>query len=257
MDIVEKMNSVGIRASQRNSSFGSGTEATYIFGMEIDRRNTPEERILVWPGSDNEVTITDAHRGHRQVVMQVREPERAFRETMIFDQPSDLATRLRSPGVKLISIDAPHVATIERKTPADRRAFLVGIDERAHFIAQLPEMSAMVEAAHAVLRPAGISDRAVRQGEWFLDPVDDATQTRLEAGLASRVLICEHEKPLPDNKTGSPHVVDAMVKLKDVTYVRGMLRQAPRHAPLGLGTRFHTIHRNREIPQPRGFGWVD
>jgi len=57
--------------------------------------------------------------------------------------------------------------------PETTTAFLVGIDESSHFISQLPELATSVEEAHEILKPEGLGDNYLRQGEWFFVPVTD------------------------------------------------------------------------------------
>lgn len=261
MKLIQKMNDLGLNATQRTHSFASGTQGAYIFGMGITNRGTREEGFEIWPGQDNEVALMDTDAKLRQLVLHIHEPERAFREDVVFDTAADLKSRLMAPGVKLISIESPHLAKIERKTSSDRRAILLGLDEKYRFIAQLPKLAPTVAQAHASLRPPDITPRAVRQGEFFLDPVSDGTQQEVERLLRTAAVTIERERPLPGRAGGTPHVVDELVTLRTSkrteVYARGTVRQAPRHAPLKLGKRFHTIHPNLEVGQPRGFGWVD
>ena len=57
--------------------------------------------------------------------------------------------------------------------PETTTAFLVGIDESSYFISQLPELVTSVEEAHEILKPEGLGDNYLRQGEWFFVPVTD------------------------------------------------------------------------------------
>jgi len=57
------------------------------------------------------------------------------------------------------------------KSRVSTTCFLIGVDEKKHFISVLKKIVSSVEEAHEELRPDGISDKAVRHGEWFFDPV--------------------------------------------------------------------------------------
>lgn len=58
--------------------------------------------------------------------------------------------------------------------PETTTAFLVGIDESSYFISQLPKLVTSVDEAHEVLKPAGLGNNYLRQGEWFFVPVTDS-----------------------------------------------------------------------------------
>jgi hypothetical protein len=62
---------------------------------------------------------------------------------------------------------------VRQHAPETTTAFLVGIDESSHFISQLPELATSVEEAHEILKPEGLGDNYLRQGEWFFVPVTD------------------------------------------------------------------------------------
>ncbi len=100
-----------------------------------------------------------------------------------FKDLSNLNT-IRVPGtkIKIIKLNIENktdflkgTATLKLHIPARKTILLAGIDESAHFICMLPETAKVstVEQAHKFLRPKGLSNKAVRQGEFFFDPLSD------------------------------------------------------------------------------------
>jgi hypothetical protein len=72
------------------------------------------------------------------------------------------------------------------KCPKTTTAFLLGVDEVKHFISILKEPAVnSVREAIASLRPEGLSGRAVRQGEWFFDPVSAELATELNKAVST------------------------------------------------------------------------
>lgn len=78
--------------------------------------------------------------------------------------------RFRQGGYYRVGDSAYQVC---QHAPETTTAFLVGIDESSHFISQLPKLVTSVEEAHEVLKPKGLGENYLRQGEWFFVPVTD------------------------------------------------------------------------------------
>lgn len=260
MQLLEALDELNIPGSLTDRPFASGTNADFVFGMTIDDRETDHERYTIFPGAKSQIQVTDTNRHHNQLVVHVTEPELTFQQDMLFEDAHDLGRRLSEPGVKLLSIDGPHLAHIQRRATRDERAFLLGRDERHRFIAQLPKLVTSVPEAHATLRPSGISTQAKRQGEWFFDPVTHERQHEIEALYHTAACFVRRDAAI-NNAILSPHVASEIVRIRtgvtEVEVVRGTIIQEPRHRPLHLGDQFHTVHRNLEVQLPRAFGWVD
>ena len=72
--------------------------------------------------------------------------------------------------------------------PKSDMHFLVGYDEVKCFIARLPKAADTVTSAHKILRPQGLSRNAVRQGEWFFDPLTAKGSEQIDAFIKSNNL---------------------------------------------------------------------
>lgn len=130
--------------------------------------------------------------------------------------------------------------------PETDTAFLVGMDETAHFVAQLPEKVQSVDEAHDVLKPAlakGVND-VKRQGEWFFVPV---TNPSILKELTAR----EPSLRMERLETFSSHSA-TMVNYQHRKYALGLVvdRREGHHKTLLLPT-WHRVIRNLEVNEPR------
>jgi len=170
--------------------------------------------------------------------------------------------------------------TIEATVPAFDDSFLIGYDEQKCFISQLPVHVNKVKDAYKVLRPEGVSPKALRQGEWFFNPIKDP------ALIAKLNKIEEKQAPAADrrgltgldtmfardyyvklrNKLGTQHVTPSSI-LRSLArgsshhanyidhagkrYVKGSVvdSRKARHAPLEIKT-WHEVIRNLEKVMP-------
>lgn len=121
--------------------------------------------------------------------------------------------------------------------------FLIGMDEKHYFISPLPKAAKSVDGAHRILRPPGLSKHAVRQGEWFFDPVGAQTE-RLLNGIVYRDAQRVHEVELKN----STHVAKSAVTIKNRLFARGYIvdSRSGHHDALFLKT-WHGVVRNKEI----------
>lgn len=144
-----------------------------------------------------------------------------------------------------------HVSAMVTRRASNRtNNFLIGMDETHHFIAPLPKKVTSVQQAHALLRPKGLSAAALRQGEWFFDPVKELAANALDkvVSVASRRI---HRIELGQ----STHAANSALVMKGTysgTYARGYItdNRKGHHKPLFLRA-WHKIVRNKEIGMPR------
>ena len=147
--------------------------------------------------------------------------------------------------MKLISAEElPHnwKAQIEfvLDVPKTEIYLLVGYDEDDLFISALPAKATSVKKAHEILRPEGLSKKAIRTGEFFLEPVE-----KLPTSL--------HDKYLERGIHDSDHIADFMVMKYDSQYVTGQIEHK-RHKTVVLNTWYKVV-RNNEIEAPADVVW--
>jgi hypothetical protein len=228
----------GIPARVSHRSFLGGRVSGTIVQMDIlknDKNKSEELRISVPDGDEAEVKVLGIDKSLNQAVVMVHEPANEFVEH-VYD-PKLGKNR-----------------DIVRKTPEEKRRFLVGMDECHLFIAQVTGGATSVKQAHDRLRPRNVpGGRAAkkrkikRQGEWFFTP---ATVSEIKE-IDEHIAIHGVEKnvrigPRGRWMRGRPHVVTESVALnasrriegaKDVVfaqaqieYVRGRIIHPDHHA---------------------------
>lgn len=124
-------------------------------------------------------------------------------------------------------------------------SFLVGIDESAHFISQLPEKATSVEHAHRILRPKEVPKNSLRQGEWFFVPVKNQNE------LTKKSILREHNcYALEDYST---HYLKGTRYVNTINpfilYVKGTIfdNRKNNHKPLDLSDKIYRVYRNNEV----------
>lgn len=138
------------------------------------------------------------------------------------------------------------VLELIHEVPETDATFLVGMDETAHFIAQLPEKVESVDEAHDVLKPALAKNRddIKRQGEWFFVPVTNPSILRELEKRESRLALRRLENSSSHSAT--------TVFYQNRQYALGLVvdRRKGHHKTLLLPT-WHRVIRNLEVNQPR------
>lgn len=94
----------------------------------------------------------------------------------------------RTDGLKVEPQDAYYnfTAKVTATVPASTQSFLVGYDEHDLFISMLPSKPSSVKHAHELLRPPGVGKDAIRQGEFFFQPVNKTVGEYLDRLIAKR-----------------------------------------------------------------------
>lgn len=146
------------------------------------------------------------------------------------------------------------------KVPASEQTFLMGIDETAHFIAELPERVSSVLDAHDILRPdEATKDGTLRQGEWFFVPLSKRMSNDVWAEYerymtrnpwnTSRTHFNEGVYSLnEDEELGSSHMAQTLFEYGDDVYAFGLIwdSRGGHHKSLALRD-WHKVVRNREV----------
>ncbi|MHA1370745.1 MAG: hypothetical protein ACTSRA_13675 [Promethearchaeota archaeon] len=216
----------------------------YIFMAWISRNpKTKKEYFVIKPGhKDNIVQVIDANRRFKQVILQIKEPERTF-------------------VVRQWNRDKGRYEIIERKTDKFTRKYLMGMDERHLFIAELPRNTRRpinsVKDAHAALKPNHSESKKPlkalkkRQGEWFFLPVSHEEEKLI---LENKDQI-KRRQPIGGGYR-MRHVADFLIRIEGNTYVTGRVRDEE-HRTVKLHGWFKAIH-NLEAPvTDRRVKWID
>ena len=269
-----------------------------IFQMDIKRRvkgNMRTEYFRIWPGQGAvraEVICID--KKIKQLVLLVQEPERYF-EVIHHILRSDEIPKIRAMGT--VVRETPTSIVIRQKTDPRKRRFLMGVDERQLFVAQIQkgntvkEAHANLKAPTLLLAEGQVPGRAKRQGEWFFINLTVAEEREL-ADYLKRYPYALHKKmPITSEpnmvgtgrRVGNPHTAEEIVHIPrweagDVTRVErtednlGRKRVVARPRPYDVYVRGNVTHkehkrmkfaswkrviRNAEVAPKSGIMWID
>jgi len=223
-------------------------------------RGARPERFVIRPGaSTNELAVQAVDSTLRQLVLEVREPRRAFEVHARKDQP-------RVKGIEILRTDA--WGRWERHyTQASQRQFLAGLDEAHLFLAQLPRPASTVWSAHRILEGDAVRlaqrsawEPTVRQGEWFFVSLLPRELARLERALDRQPRALVQCKGLAEvaniARLGKPHVAAELCRVGERTYARGSVEH-PDHATIVLPAWRRVLVNAEQLTRPTGLQWVD
>ena len=238
-----------------------GPAATQIVQMDIGGK-TPDapERFRIFRGHwKNRMQVLGVDRKARQLVLFVDEPAREFEE---------------------MSWVGRRKTTHTRRTDAQKRHFLLGMDESHLFISQLPRPATTVREAHALLegevvaRARAGARKVIRQGEWFFLTPSAHELEALEEALASKRAVVQRKVPVgpvvsasvwgPNfrPRAGNPHTVDEVVSVaateedgERLVFARGKVRHVE-HKTVALRDWMKVV-RNSEAGPGTSVAWVD
>lgn len=181
----------------------------------------------------------------------VQVPRRRFGKFSVRDLTSTQVKRQREEqlreaqetGGRITYYTSTWEVTATIIVPPTETTFLVGFDERRQFICMLPERVESVKQAHKVLRPAGISSKALRHGEWFLDPVSNDIRKKIEA----HILRHPTQVAMRPLESYSSHWA-VTVRVEKQTYANMVVydTRQDRHGPINLDG-WHRVVRNNEV----------
>ena len=131
-----------------------------------------------------------------------------------------------------------------RKSQRSRMTFLVGVDEKHHFICALPKSASSVEEAHKILRPEGVPADAPRQGEWFFVPVSQRLEQKLNRIAETNPRRVSEESL----EFMSSHIAKQLLRFDGNDYVIGYVHdnRTTRHRGIYL-PKWHRVVRNNEV----------
>ena len=139
------------------------------------------------------------------------------------------------------------------KIRGSKFTFLVGYDEptsQSPFVSRLKgrEVIKSVKEAHKKLRPKDISKRALRQGEWFFDPVSKDLNKELYENMTHRKHLNHFYGSGVWRWNLGSHRAGKVINHNKNMYAIGKIEDVRkgRHEPITL-TKWHRVVRNNEL----------
>lgn len=248
-----------------------------IFTVRIDRGKI---RFVLTPTAEVEVLSTS--KKHRQAVVKVTEPKRQVTREVWYSRYNTPRPERRNsePAREATETEARHfqnsfpitfpdsaqvtwevkdvhatqeagssyqkfTAKVTAKVSASKQVFLMGYDESHLFVSMLPTRARArtVAEAHKALRPKGVTNAAVRQGEWFFEPVNDTLRSELD-GLVEKNPGCldgdTWGTPLTNDEARNTSHYCTHVEHKGKRYAIGWVTDRAHNG--SYGPRFRTRH---------------
>jgi hypothetical protein len=228
-----------------------------VLWVDEEKRVIDQEIEVWWAGPKNTAAI--GGRAIAQFPIQLPEGTK-FRAVKCRQLTSRVSSWNEDEQRHIVHMEPTNrwMVTVRATVPSSSQTVLVGMDETHHFAAELPSRVNSVEAAHKILRPKGLSAKAVRQGEFFFDPVaikrqteiqrrfDEARNTGLPRWSDMRKTSTGMRRPLEND---SSHKAQFLVRDSEGNvYVRGEVRdtRSGRHEPLQFDL-WQRVVRNQEV----------
>lgn len=294
-NLVKAFDKAGLRLELLKEPIRSGTGMADIVQLDVGRNlrgNGRTEWFRLWPGHENNnIQVRDADKKNKQVVLLVNEPTREFEEKVpirkawgkgrSLSPTRDEIKQDLGSGERILRRNKEEWVVL-RKTSADTRYFLMGVDERQLFIAQLAEPCTTVAQAHfslsrTVLTADGKRKGSAldRQGEWFFWETDQRARETIDEEIAKNRLVVHKKVPIGSFAArggGNPHTVDELVVIPAINklahgfgvrprsvYVRGKVRHVD-HKTIKF-SHWREVVANNEGATARatasGVYWVD
>ncbi len=228
-DLVEQFKSVGLTLKLRDTPFrqmARNPASELIFQMDVGRKVTGTRRtewFEIFPGhEDNQVQILDVDDRLNQILLFVQEPMREFeteeRKSRGSHGINARRIRLHEQGSKFRETNTHFIITSQ--TDPDKRHFLMGVDERQLFVAQLKiGVTNIIEARKQLGNTVQFHEgkrkmSAGRQGEWFfVQATKEQTQT-IELLLEKNSTFIVKKANIgryAGKPAGNPHTADELV----------------------------------------------
>ena len=197
-----------------------------IFQMDIERKVKGAhrgERFRIFPGADtNVIQVRDVCAITKQVLLMVSEPVSVYSDSAKTNRRTnitDAIKRLKDAKFFDIRIIGDHIH-YKGKTPGGKRYFLMGVDERQLFVAQLTGPATKITDARKSLGKsvqfADGSRKSKRQGEWFLLETSEELRGEIDRAIKqTRTAIRKKVNigTVLGRSGGNPHVADELVVL--------------------------------------------
>jgi len=211
---------------------GRGMENIVQIDIQRSRRNYAlrEEWFRIYPGKETTLQVRGTDKKRRQLVLLVKEGEQEFHEELsirsVQRKKGWLPEFLTEHNLTNRDVVELKKATIvlRRFTPKATRYFLMGVDERQLFIAQLTGPATTVEEARRLLgksiqlaegqrRGSSID----RQGEYFFLETTREQRETLEELLKVNKVVIQPKQSIGKfmGRQGNPHTADELIHISD------------------------------------------
>lgn len=300
-NLVKKFEDAGLMLELSNQPIAGGKANTGVVQMDIRRRthgSRREEWFILYPGDQDGtvIEVLNADKDLAQLLLMVKEPKTTF-EITISKANYDASQRdgaRRKP--KLLRRTKTGMCVIEQSTDAQTHFYLMGVDERQLFMAEVRPPVTTVKNAHDRLRATTITTadikkgEAIRQGEWFFvkatadenraitESIRGVRKANLgekywaQAAVKTKTSIGEAMKVAQ----GNPHTCDEIIEIvqteankmtlghgwpirsRGEIFVRGAVRHKDHKTIVLAG--WHKVIRNQEVSTQRqrlGMSWID
>ncbi len=252
-NIIKQFNKSGLDLIIRDKPFRLFGNNTRIFQMDVLRkvegtRRTEWFEMFLGEGDVN-VQIIDTDKTKCQVLLLVQEPERTFeiteRKIHWGKKPAERRIELKEAGDKFREDKSNFY--IQQKTQSDKRHFLMGIDERQLFVAQLTRgVTNITDARRSLGSTVQFHEgkrkmTPNRQGEWFFIKATNQQKRDIKLLLSKhRIWIINKENigKYAGRPSGNPHIADEIVVIPTS---RGLVEQCKqskymrKHRPIVQG----------------------
>jgi hypothetical protein len=230
-NLLEKFRKVGLDAIIEKNPIRKGRGMEDIFQLDIQRNmrgNSRWERFRIYPGhADNIAQIRDTDKSSKQVLLLVQEPVREFDNVVSIGNRFNTFKQIKEEAEKrrgfLRIFKQGKEAHVVMRAPGGKRYFLLGVDERQLFIAQLRGPATSVEGAREQLgRTVQFADGTRkgssidRQGEWFFLETRDSTREQIAIALQATRTAIRRKVNIGGflGRPGvNPHIADELVTL--------------------------------------------
>jgi len=226
-ELVKQFKNVGLTLKIIKNPIGR-TSNDNVFQMDVGRNIKATRRIEwfeIYPGhEDNVIQIIDIDNKLNQILLLVQEPERTFeieekkRYGRYATSPDARRYSLHEQNIKFRETETHFIIT--NKTTADKRHFLMGVDERQLFVAQLVSGVTNINEARKQLGNTVMFHEGVRkmspkrQGEWFFLKTTREQEEHIELLISKNKVWIAKKVNIGDynnRKTGNPHIADELV----------------------------------------------
>lgn len=289
-NLVKKFAKAGLLLKLRKDSMGRGTGVDQIVQIDI-RRNVNgglrDEWFEIYPGHpSNRIEVLNVDLSSKQLVLFVDEPRRTFKVEQKVSNPREIKMmKHRLNRAKTKYRYSKGVFYIHQMTDGRKRHFLMGVDERQLFIAQLRDAVTTVASAKRSLGSTVQFHEGTRkmtpgrQGEWFFVQTTRDQEKVIENLIAANRVAVQYKTSIGQvhrSRTGgNPHTADEIVAIpgslmpipkgntfptrSNQVFIRGCIRHKD-HKTVRY-SRWHEVIGNNEGATARGSAsgitWID
>ena len=224
--LVKQFNDIGLRLKLLSKPMGGRRANKDIFQMDIKRRvqgTRRKEWFEIYPGHEtNIIQVLDVDTKLNQVLLLVKEEARFFeREESKSWNPKRVETRrdeLKRSGNYIR--ETPRRFVVRERSSGGNRHFLMGVDERQLFVAQLKSGVINIDEARKQLGNTVIFHEGARkmtpsrQGEWFFVRATEEQEKVIELLLTKKRAFILNKANIgryAGRPRGNPHTADELI----------------------------------------------